>query len=482
MKITRDELERTEEESVLDLFTQGIRAEATRKKYTRTLRKILCEVFEDVLEGDFETRAAQLVRMAKENPDWVKDLLLSLSKKLKQRTQLPRDNVDYLNPSSVDSYFKPIKKLFDMNDVTISWKRIHSTLPELDNVSVGRGWTRQEIQKMLNHTNGALDRTIVFFAASSGIRSGGFDLNWGDVTPIYKVDEQLKLEITESEEPNAVVVCAMLRIYHDSNMQYPAFITVEAYDSLQHYKQEWIRQVGKTPTAKDPIFKREGTLLRRASQAAIKKRVERMVEKAQLRLPLPKGQKRHDVPIMNGFRRFWNKISKETLSRDSPLASLIKKEYMMGHAGLVKLDRNYFKTHTLELAEEYLLAATDLTISDEFRLRQENSKLRKDSEQYQDSNVIRRLEKRIEELEFGRNTRHSQFFEDLDKNNGNHAKLLVTLFHLMFESSASEEEKIIAWKKFQQLEGKERLEFLDKFYENKKPSLKNLFSPSDSWD
>jgi hypothetical protein len=180
LKITREELDRTEDESVLDLFTQGIRAEATRKKYTRTLRKILCEVFEDVLEGDYETRAAQLVRMAKENPDWVKDLLLNLSKKLKQRTQLPKDHVEYLNPSSVESYFKPIKKLFDMNDVTISWKRINSTLPELDNISAGRGWTRQEIQKMLNFANGAMDRTIVLFAASSSIRSGAFELNWGD--------------------------------------------------------------------------------------------------------------------------------------------------------------------------------------------------------------------------------------------------------------------------------------------------------------
>jgi len=475
LKITREELDRTEDESVLDLFTQGIRAEATRKKYTRTLKKILCEVFEDVLEGDFETRAAQLVRMAKENPDWVKDLLLNLSKKLKQRTQLPKDHDEYLNPSSVESYFKPIKKLFDMNDVTISWKRIYTTLPELDNISVGRGWTRQEIQRMLNFANGTMDKTIVLFAASSSIRSGAFELSWGDVTPIYKVDEELKLEITESEEPKSVVACAMLRIYRGSNMQYPAFITAEAYDSLQHHKQEWTRQVGRAPEPKDPIFKTEGNLPRRASSAAIKKRVERMVEKAQLRVPLPKGQKRHDVPIMNGFRRFWNKVSKETLSRDSPLASLIKKEYMMGHAGLVKLDRNYFKTHTLELAEEYLLAAPDLTISDEFRLRQENSKLRKEREQYQDSNVIKQLEKRIEELEYGRNARHAQFFKDLERNNGGNAKLILGLFHFMFETSAPEEEKVIAWKKFQQSKG-EGLQELSKFLEDSTPRLKNLFS------
>ncbi len=47
---------------------------------------------------------------------------------------------------------------------------------------------------------------------------------------------------------------------------------------------------------------------------------------------------------------------------------------MMGHTGLIKLDRNYFKTHTLELAEEYLNAIPNLTISNEKRLRLENKK------------------------------------------------------------------------------------------------------------
>lgn len=72
MKITREELDRKEKESALDLFTEGIRSEYTRKKYTQTLRRVLCEIFEDVLEGDFETRSDQLVKMAKENPNWVK--------------------------------------------------------------------------------------------------------------------------------------------------------------------------------------------------------------------------------------------------------------------------------------------------------------------------------------------------------------------------------------------------------------------------
>jgi len=42
---------------------------------------------------------------------------------------------------------------------------------------------------------------------------------------------------------------------------------------------------------------------------------------------------------------------------------------------MFKLDKNYFKTQVLELAEEYLNVVADLTISNEFRLRTENRKL-----------------------------------------------------------------------------------------------------------
>jgi hypothetical protein len=63
---------------------------------------------------------------------------------------------------------------------------------------------------------------------------------------------------------------------------------------------------------------------------------------------------------------------------------------MMGHTGLIKLDRNYFKTHTLELAEEYLNAIPNLTISNEKRLRLENKKK---------SEKIEKLEKQQREID-----------------------------------------------------------------------------------
>ena len=72
MKITRGEFEngtKVTNADPLNLFWQGIRVEATRYVYTRTLRRILCDVLEDVLEDTFEQRAAQFVRLGASSLD-----------------------------------------------------------------------------------------------------------------------------------------------------------------------------------------------------------------------------------------------------------------------------------------------------------------------------------------------------------------------------------------------------------------------------
>lgn len=306
MKLPKDEFRRSKEQHSLVLFRQGIRSKQTLEKYERTLKWLLNHFLEDILEGNFEERVSYLVKTAKEDPSLVIDIFLNISRKLRERTELPKEDKDYLNPNSFDNYFKPVKKLFDMNDVSIPWKKIYSTFHEIDNISDGRGWTRQEIQAMLKFARGSIDRAIVLVVASSGMRVGAFNLRWNDLVPVYKVGEELKTELDELDS-NAKLVCAAIRIYKGSNEQYPAFITPEAYEALQEYKKEWTHQVGREPKLEEPIFKKEGDLPRMASNSGIKKRIARMIEKAGLRNKLKKGQRRHDVPIMNGFRRFWNK-------------------------------------------------------------------------------------------------------------------------------------------------------------------------------
>ncbi len=326
-----------------------------------------------MLHGTFEERTTELFKKASTDQEWVMTLLLTISKKLRARTELEHTDPDHLSPISVGNPFKALRKLFDMNDVPIVWKRVYATFPERMSYSNTRGYTRKEIQKMLDYARGSIDRAIILVAASSGIRRGAFDgLKWENVTPVYKVDNKIVLDITESEVKSAEIVCAILVIYEGSNQEYSAFITPEAYQSILDYKASWIREVGREPRPTDPLFKQEGDMIRPLKHWGIAERILNILELSGIRKPLPKGRKLHDVPWMNGFRRFFNKSNKETISRDSPLAALIKKEYMMNHVGLVKLDRNYFKTNVTDLIEEYLNAVPNLTISDEERLRLEN--------------------------------------------------------------------------------------------------------------
>jgi len=50
----------------------------------------------------------------------------------------------------------------------------------------------------------------------------------------------------------------------------------------------------------------------------------------------------------------------------------------MGHGGLIKLDKNYFKEHIDELIEEYLYSIPHLTIDDSLRKQIELDRVNKE--------------------------------------------------------------------------------------------------------
>lgn len=370
---------RTGDGDPLDLFVQGIRSGATRTRYTQSLRQVVCEFLEEWLEGTFKERVAQLVKHGRDDPEWTRDLLVSLSRKLRERTRLARDDPGYLNPVTFNNYFNPVKKLFKMNDVAISWDKVYATFPELDNVPDSAGWTREDIAGMLAQARGPMDRAMILMLASSGVRSGALDpLNWGDLEPVYRADDKLTLD---PGEEGGELACAALKVYRGSAESYTAFVTPEAFAALQEYGRVWSGMTGRQAGPDDPVFITPKGIPHRLTNGAIQKRVIHAAAAAGMRED--GGGRRYRVPLMNGFRRFYNKTCKEALSGDSTLGSLIKKEYMMGHRGLTKLDENYFKTDVLDLAREYVMAVPDLTINNEDRLRLSNKRM---------SDNVRRLE------------------------------------------------------------------------------------------
>ena len=396
-KITKEDFEDMRNVPIENYYA-GIKAEATKERYTRILRSYLMDTLSDIVEGEtFEEKANNLVLKSKHTPDFAMNLMLNISKKLRKRTELDTTNKYYLNPNCVKNDFKPFKKLFDMNDIALVWKKIYSTFPEHDETKVTkyRGYTRKEIQTMLKFTIDSMDKAIILTACSSGIRPQGFDFTWDDIQPIYKIGDKIILELTESEESQAVLVCGVITIYKKTFAEIPAFITPEAYLALMDWKKQYSMDIGREPKLTDPVFKKKGFIIKQAPISTINSRIFKILRRSGLVTPhLKKGERRRTVPQMYGFRYFFNKNMKEAVSNDSSLASLIKKEYMMDHTGLTKLDRNYFKTNVTELIEEYLHAVPSLTIDESLRLRKENERK---------SEIIKKFESekdsRIDELE-----------------------------------------------------------------------------------
>lgn len=402
--------------SPIEYFYQGCKSEATKKHYSKTLKKVLFEFFEDVLqEKEFDSRANELIYRAKKEPDWIKNVIIAMVKELRTKTELDPINPEFLKTRSLDNYVCSLKKLLDMNDIPIVWKKIYSLYPERHGDEDTRGYTRTEIKNFLRNAK-AIDKSIILIASSSGIRLGAFDFQWKHIRPVYEYDGKLLWEdeqITESVAKSGRIACGMILIYAGSEHNQFAFITPETYQAIQDYKIKWTQEIGKEPKPDEPFLKHESSLVIKPLEiTGLWCRVRKVVKDSGYRTPLAKGKRRHNVPLMNGFRRYFNKTNKEALSKDSVLAELIKKEMMMGHTGLIQLDKNYFKTHVGELLEEYLNSVSLLTISDEERQKMQIAK------QKRKISILEKKEERITALEdkLDRNdAKWVKYFEDMAK-------------------------------------------------------------------
>ena len=102
-----------------------------------------------------------------------------------------------------------------MNDIGVPWSRIYGTFPPKERMAGTRGWHREEIQKMLRHAPGTKHRAVILTIASSGVRVGGLELDWGDLTPIVRRDGRI-VESSDAQEEGERVECAALRVYRGS--------------------------------------------------------------------------------------------------------------------------------------------------------------------------------------------------------------------------------------------------------------------------
>ncbi|MCV0410518.1 hypothetical protein [Nitrosopumilus sp.] len=211
-------------------FYAGIKSEETKTTYRKTLREFLFAIKE--FSGDFNQRAIAFCKYTKENPDNTKNLLKNYAKYLRTRTEKPISDENYLKPTVVPNKFKGIKKFLKMNELPMEWGGIEAIFPEITNVQQTRGYTTEEIRKIIEYCSTPLSKFLILAESSSGIRVGSlYDQTWGNINPIYPAKNGTYTHDPEKATGN--VVCASIIVYDGTSSRYPSLISLEAWDQLR---------------------------------------------------------------------------------------------------------------------------------------------------------------------------------------------------------------------------------------------------------
>ena len=203
--------------------------------------------------------------------------------------------------------------------------------------------------------------------ASSGIRVGAFEgMCWGDVTPIYKEDED--------RTAPAQVRAARLVVYRGHVEEYVTFVTPECYDSLMQYKS--MREgIGEVITARSPLIRDAWDNHRHRKQAAKDPKVARPLTSKAIanmvglflrrirfrdpgfRLSAGGGAGNHyEFKQVHGFRKYFKTNAERTIKT-------IDVEKLIGHV------ESYYKPSEEYLVEQYARIVPNLTISETAELR-----------------------------------------------------------------------------------------------------------------
>jgi len=361
-------------ENVYDNFLESMRSSETKRTYVRNLKIFLNlipnNIFEDYLGESPKSReikdlAESFTNIARKDTAATKQIIKSYIKEIKKEVE--KGN---LSPNSTKSRINPIKALLTANEVDISWKLINKMFPR-EIRSDDRAYTKEEIQKMLEHCTDVIDKLIILMFSSAGFRLEAWDyFCWKDIVLFQDEDKHY--------------TGAALRVYRGDPEEYWTFITPEACKILMLYKEEWKSKFLRYPNDDDPLLaSTRFDVPHRLHQKGVRARVDKIVTKIGIRDQLKKGKRRFEVQLDHGFRKYFN-----TMMRRAKV-NYLDKEDMMGHkVGLEKHYERYLE-EDFERFPEYQKAIPFLTISDEERIRLENERLKEEKSE---------LEKKLPQL------------------------------------------------------------------------------------
>jgi integrase len=247
-----------------------------------------------------------------------------------------------------------LKKLCDMNDVLLNWKKISQYLGQDSKRFKDRAYTTEEIQQLLTKADERM-RVVILLLASTGMRIGA--------VPDLKIRNLSKIESCNIYQ---------VTVYENAKEEYYCFTTAEcaaAIDSYLQYRERHyenitpdsplIREVfNRRSVAKNPQRMQLNTLnslLRDLILASGIQKIEHLTETK------TNGRIKKEIAMSNGFRK---KVTTDMIhSKVNPEA----RELMLGHS--IQLGDSYYRPNAGEILNEYLKAVDLLTINEENRLK-----------------------------------------------------------------------------------------------------------------
>ena len=273
-----------------------------------------------------------------------------------------------LSHASVSQRLAALKKFYEMNDVTLNWKKVSNYLGENTRIFKDRAYTTEEIQQVLSKADERM-RVVILLLASTGMRVGAIP------------DLKLK-HLTKIEQFNLY----QITVYENTKDEYYCFCFPEcanAIDSYMAYRERCYEKIGpgsplireqfdryNPDKARNPKYLSLGALvflLRELLIAAGNRTVEHTTETK------TSGRIKKEVRASHGFRKFVT--TNMIRAKVNPEA----REMLLGHS--IGLSDCYYRPDANETLTEYLKAVDLLTINEENRLKRKVEELSSETDQ-----------------------------------------------------------------------------------------------------
>lgn len=336
------------------IFYSTIKADATKEHYKFYLKKY------QAMYG-YESMDQLLTKDSREIENQIIDCIMTLKDK-------------NMKNAAISNYVKPVMKFCKLNRVVLNSDIINVHMPRRTKSNKTGAYTHEQIQQMIAAADKRIS-CVIHLLSSSGIRIGALPLlSFGNLeetkTGLYRIT-----------------------VYEGEEEQYITFCSPECKQAIIEYRQ-YRERYGEVITKHSPVIreqfdKRDQFSIqhpRRITEKALIVNLTVLLESVGIRnkVQLAEGQKpatvRSDIPVCNGFRRFF---SSQCVNSD---LNSEKRFLLEGHN--LKFNDNSYVHVTDQLEKEYTKAIPNLTINQENKLKMQVKQL----EENQDEISLMRLE------------------------------------------------------------------------------------------